>query len=96
MSVFGGLPDVFVGTFGESVAYNGQEISGIWIERPLLVSNFEGVSVEAMRTELHVRDADFLVSPVEGDTVERNGKTYRVDAPPRFDGKGMVILTLAG
>lgn len=95
MSVFDGLPDIFVGAFGEPVVYNGGEIAGIWIDPPALVSLPLGVPVATTRTELHVRATDFpTVQPAEGDVVVRAGVTYRVDGPPQPDGKGMIVLTL--
>lgn len=94
MGVFDGLPDVFARSFGETVLYNGGEIVGIWIQVPILDSLSSGPEVATNRTELHVRSSDFPTEPAEGDTVVRGGVTYRVDAPPQPDGKGMIALTL--
>lgn len=97
MNVFDGLPDIFVDVFGDDIpiTYNGVGIKGIWVDPSVTLSIEASVGFVATQPELHVQASDFpTVQPKEGDSVVRGGIAYRVDGPPRPDGKGMIVLTM--
>lgn len=98
-SVFDGMPDIFVGSFGEDIIYtpssgSPRTIRAIWIEvpdmQPVLMSDSD-ITI----SRLHVRASD-IAEPLEGDTAlrVRTGKLCKVVPPIRPDDKGMIACAL--
>lgn len=98
MSVFDGLSEIFLETFGELVAYTPAAtgvpvtIQAIWIEQPLQVE-FGDADVDGHRAELSVAA---VIDPREGDKVVRlrDGVARGITTPIRPDGKGLVVCNL--
>lgn len=105
-SIFDGLPDIFVDSFGEPVSYtpiatgvpigtgDPPVIQAIWTESSLDSGLGTDAPTDAGRTTLSVRAAD--VTPVENDTAVRvaDGKTMKVATPILPDGNGMIRCDL--
>lgn len=104
-SVFDGLDAIFTApdVFGEPVVYTPKAtgvplgadgtITAVWIEAPGFVVQGEA-GTDTIEMTLHVSAA--IVTPVEGDTVQRvkTGKTCGVVTPIRPDGQGMIAAAL--
>ncbi|MBX6427140.1 MAG: hypothetical protein IRZ09_14590 [Variibacter sp.] len=101
MSLFDGLPDAFVETFGEEVVYTpaatgvAATITAIWMEEPVAVALEGEAGGDDVAVTLHLRAAD-VPAPAEGDRAQRvaTGRTMRVVPPIRPDGQGMIVCTL--
>ncbi len=100
-SVFDGLADIFVETFGEAEGIDyvaggiTTRITAIWLEFALDAA-FDGVDVDQRQTRLHLRASD-VADPKEGDIAVRiaDGKSMRVTPPILPDGKGMIACNLS-
>lgn len=92
MTLFSGLPDIFVSTFGQSVTMvplggPSYEVQGVFSERPV-----DALGMVLADAALHIRDAD-VGRVTDGHEVQVAGKTYFL-REPRPDGEGMTAYTL--
>jgi hypothetical protein len=98
MSVFDGLPAIFVNVFGEPVDYTTggvtKTIRAIWTETPLSVL-LGNEALDGSKTELSVL-ASVVPEPKEQDIAVRHkdGKRMVLSSPIMPDGKGMIVCNL--
>jgi len=96
MSVFSGLPDVFVSTFGEAVTIipvggDARQITGVLRRESDRGVGFDGGGL-THEVRLHARAAD-VHDVDDGAAVSAGGVDYLAGAPA-FDGRGMASITL--
>jgi hypothetical protein len=93
MSVFGGLPEIFIGTFGQPVTVlpnNGGlpvQVTGIFVNRPV-----DELGIVQQGAVLHVREAD-AAAIRDGNFVQIGSEWFRARSV-RPDGRGMASIRM--